>query len=98
MDRLPREEIYISTSSPDGNSNLIIYTNKRSITQNTYIGVVKFKDGNERVIYWDKGVNESKFKVEWVDNENVNINGNKINILTGKYDFRRDKNRKTYSK
>lgn len=88
MNRLPIGEYLTEDTSPDGTYTLKAYvTNGGATTSYTIRGELVFNNYNKtKNIYWNH--REESAKIEWKDNDTVNINGHTLNVPYDKFDFR----------
>lgn len=81
---------------PEGNLENTYHSNNGKYTLNSYlyspgalvnfshrVEVINNETKEKRNIYWN--FDESKGNIEWLDDENVIINGKKINLIDGWY-------------
>lgn len=81
------EEIVGQSVSPNNQYDVKVFRSSGGATNPwTLRGVVHDnKSEKNRVIYWNEG---EKVKISWVNNTTVIINGKKINVIKGSYDYR----------
>jgi len=85
---VPKGSPIIQKTSPNGQYNLkVYYANGSSTAPTLLIGIlVAIKNESKNsYIYLDKA---EKATINWIDNNDVLINGHKIEIPNGKFDFR----------
>ena len=87
MENLPQGELINEVRSPSGEKVLKVYLVDGGATVDYAIRCeVCADDGLKRTIYWN--YHEEDAIVEWITDDTVSINGHRINVLTGKYDWR----------
>ena len=88
MNRLPTGEYLTEETSPDGTYTLKAYVSIKSLSSDAVRGELVFNkhNGKTKNIYWN--YRESTAKIEWLDNETVEINGHKLEVPNEKFDFR----------
>lgn len=89
MGRLPSGGYLSEATSADGKYTLRTYvTNGGATTSFSVRGELVFNDRNNKTknIYWNN--RENTAIISWVDDDTVIINGHKIDVPNGKYDFR----------
>ncbi|MBR6408107.1 MAG: DUF5412 domain-containing protein [Clostridia bacterium] len=92
MDNLPKGELLASYPSPDEKYTVNIYLTDGGATTDYAVRgeAVEAETGKARNIYWQ--YHEDNADVVWISDDTVEINGIKLNVLTGKYDYRYDAN------
>lgn len=88
MNDLPKGEFMDSFKSPDSTYTVNSYLCSGNATTDFSVRceVVKNKTGETRNIYWD--YHQEEANVKWLDDENVEINNHKINVINESYDWR----------
>lgn len=88
MENLPEGELIKSVYSDNQEYKINIYLcGGNATTDNSIRGEVEKNSSEEkRNLYWEYHCDDAD--VEWIDEENVKINGKEININTGVYDWR----------
>jgi hypothetical protein len=92
MSRLPNGEFLTESTSENGAYTIKAYLCNGGATVSYAIRgeVITNDKGHKRKnIYWDYKID--KADISWEDNDTVIINGHKINLPNGKYDWRKDK-------
>ncbi|WML46734.1 DUF5412 family protein [Neobacillus sp. PS3-34] len=81
------EELAAHSISPNRQYDVKVYRSSGGATVSwTLRGVVhNNKNDKTRIIYWNEG---EKAQINWVNNTTVIINGKKINVIKGSYDYR----------
>lgn len=85
----PEGELIVQNSSPNKEYTIKAYLVDGGMTVDYAVRVKLINNVEKskvRTIYWN--YHESKAIVEWLDNENVNINGHILNVKTDSYDWR----------
>jgi Family of unknown function (DUF5412) len=88
IERIEPGELIFEKTSPSGTYTVRTYLNNGGATVNyAVLGVLYSNEKNDsKNIYWQ--YEESAGIIKWVDEDTVKINGEKINIPGGKYDYR----------
>lgn len=90
MDRLPKGELISELESPNGTYTIKAYlTNGGATTSYAIRGELNFNNSRKKPknIYWNYRI--EKAVIEWVDDDTVIINGVKLEVPKGRYDYRR---------
>ena len=93
MTRLPKGEYLSQSTSSNGTYTIKTYIYNGGATVNYAVRgelITNTKNNNVKNIYWDYKIDKSD--ITWEDDDTVIINGHKINLPNGKYDWRKDKN------
>ncbi len=85
MEDLPVGEKALTTVSPDGSFELSFYVVDTALGS-AVRGEILQNDGTRRNVYWQTSAITAA--VNWVDNENVSVNGNTFNAKSGAFDSR----------
>ena len=87
---LPEGEYLETVDSPNGEYQINSYLANGGATVDYAVRceVVNVKTKEKRNLYWDYHCEEAD--IEWIDNDNVKINGKELNIHTDYYDWRED--------
>lgn len=90
MGNLPKGEFVAAYDSPSSNYTINIYLCNGGATTDFAIRGELIDNLNEKKknIYW--GYHEDEADVNWLDEENVVINGRTLNVLHDVYDFRNE--------
>ena len=90
MGRLPTGEYLTEKTSPNGSYTLKAYASSPSLSGDAVRGELVFNErsGKMKNIYWN--YKESTAEIEWLDNQTVVINGHKLVVPNGKYDWRNE--------
>lgn len=85
MENLPEGDLENSYYSRDGKYTLnsYLYSPGALVNFSHRVEVINNETKEKRNIYWN--FNESEDNIEWIDEENVIINGKKINLIDGWY-------------
>lgn len=86
LSNLPKGKMIKSYDSPNKNYTINIYLCDGGATTDFAIRGELVDNFNTKNIYW--GYHEEDANVVWIDEENVIINGRKLNVLNDVYDFR----------
>jgi Family of unknown function (DUF5412) len=88
IDRIEPGKIISEKTSPSGAYTVRTYLNNGGATVDyAVLGVLYSNKSNDsKNIYWQ--YEETAGVINWVDKDTVTINGQKINIPHGKYDYR----------
>ncbi len=93
MSKLPKGEYLSQSTSPNGTYTIRTYLSDKggATVANAVRGelILNNKNKKPRNIYWDYRINVSV--ITWESDETVIINGHKISLPNGKYDWRVDK-------
>ena len=90
LNSLPEGELVNSYYSPEKSNKINIYLcNGGATTDFAIRGELEKSDGEKKNIYWQYHCNSAD--VEWISEETVIINGQKLNIYTDVYDYRQYK-------
>jgi hypothetical protein len=89
MNNLPKGEYLSSLQSPNKKYTLKSYIFNGGATTAFSIRVELINNDTKKIknIYWD--YDKSEAIIKWLDNDNVIINGKKLNIHHDIYDWRR---------
>ncbi len=88
MKNLPQGEMINSFPSPYSDCKLNIYlVNGGATTDYAIRGSIVYENGRQKNIYWN--IHEYEATVNWIDKDNVAINGVQLNIRREVYDFRK---------
>ena len=90
MKNLPEGTFVESYDSPNSNYTINIYLCNGGATTDFAIRgeLIDNLNEEEKNIYW--GYHEDEADVNWIDEENVVINGRTLNVLKDVYDFRNE--------
>lgn len=90
MNRLPIGEYVTEQTSPDGTFTVKAYVSGTSLSADAVRAELVFnaRDGKTKNIYW--GYRESTAEIEWLDNQTVVINGQKLEVPNDTFDWRRE--------
>lgn len=90
MSNLPQGEFVAAYDSPSSNYTINIYLCNGGATTDFAIRgeLIDNLNENKKNIYW--GYHEDEADVNWLDEENVVINGKTLNVLHDVYDFRNE--------
>lgn len=89
IERIEPGELISEKSSPSGEYTVKTYLNNGGATVNYAVLGVLFsneKNDDSKHIYWQ--YEETAGEINWIDEDTVTINGQKINVPDGKYDYR----------
>lgn len=92
MSRLPKGEFLNKSTSADGKYTIKTYLCNEGATVNYAIRgelIINHDSNKTKNIYWDYKVDHAI--INWDNNNTVVINGKKIDLPNGKYDWRNDK-------
>lgn len=93
MSKLPKGEYLSQSTSPNGTYTIRTYLSDKggATVANAVRGelILNNKNKKPRNIYWDYRINVSV--ITWESDDTVIINGHKISLPNGKYDWRVDK-------
>lgn len=92
MSNLPQGEYLNESTSPDGTYTIRTYLCNGGMTVDWAVRgelIINNKNKKARNIYWEYRIKVSK--ITWDSDDTVIINGHKINLPKGKYDWRVDK-------
>lgn len=92
MSRLPVGEFLTESTSENGAYTIKTYLCNGGATVSYAVRgevITNDKSHKRKNIYWDYKID--KADISWEDNDTVIINGHKINLPNGKYDWRKDK-------
>lgn len=93
MTRLPKGDYLRESTSSNGTYTIKSYLCNGGATVDYAVRcelITNTKSNKVKNIYWDYKINKSD--ITWEDDDTVIINGHKINLPNGKYDWRKDKN------
>lgn len=93
MTRLPKGDYLSESTSSNGTYTIKTYLCNGGATVDYAVRgelITNTKNNKAKNIYWDYKVYKSD--ITWEDDDAVIINGHKINLPYGKYDWRKDKN------
>ena len=93
MTRLPKGDYLSESTSSNGTYTIKTYLCNGGATVDYAVRgelITNTKNNKAKNIYWDYKVYKSD--ITWEDDDVVIINGHKINLPYGKYDWRKDKN------
>lgn len=93
MENLPRGELIDEVSSPNEAKSIRVYLVNGGATVDYAIRCEVFIKENEqsRTFYWDYHIDNAS--VEWLSDDEVVINGHRLNVNTEHYDYREDMSR-----
>lgn len=94
MSNLPKGEFLTESMSPKGTYTIKAYLCNGGATSSYSIRgeLIENKEKNKITnIYWDYKID--KAVIIWLDENTVEINGHKINLPNGKYEWRKDKDK-----
>ncbi|WP_406687808.1 DUF5412 family protein [Rossellomorea vietnamensis] len=89
IERIEPGELISEKTSPSGEYTVKTYLNNGGATVNYAVLGVLFsneKNDDSKHIYWQ--YEETAGEINWIDKDTVTINGQKINVPDGKYDYR----------
>ncbi|PRX67208.1 hypothetical protein B0G93_13117 [Bacillus sp. V-88] len=89
IERIEPGELISEKTSPSGEYTVRTYLNNGGATVSYAVLGVLFsneKNNDSKHIYWQ--YEETAGEIHWIDEDTVNINGQKINVPGGKYDYR----------
>ncbi|MBR2109454.1 MAG: hypothetical protein IJ932_05895 [Ruminococcus sp.] len=88
MDNLPTGELIKNSNSPNKQYRIEVYLCSGNATTANSIrcAAVEINSQKSRNILWQYRQDDAE--IEWLDDNNVKINGIKLNILTDSYDWR----------
>lgn len=89
IDRIEPGELLVEEVSPGGEYTVKTYLNNGGATVNyAVLGVLYFNDSKKKPknIYWQYEMENST--VQWHDSDTIIINGKRIDVPDGKYDYR----------
>lgn len=89
IDRIEPGELLVEEVSPGGEYTVKTYLNNGGATVNyAVLGVLYFNDSKKKPknIYWQYEMENST--VQWNDSDTIIINGKRIDVPDGKYDYR----------
>ena len=89
IERIEPGELISEKTSPSGEYTVRTYLNNGGATVSyAVLGVLSSneKNNDSKHIYWQ--YEETAGEIHWIDEDTVNINGQKINVPGGKYDYR----------
>lgn len=92
MSNLPNGEYLSKSTSPNGTYTIRTYLCNGGATVDYAVRgelIINNKNKKARNIYWEYKINVSE--ITWDSDDTVIINGHKINLPSGKYDWRVDK-------
>ena len=92
MINLPKGEYLSNSTSPNGAYTIRTYLCNGGATVDYAVRgelIINNKNKKARNIYWEYKINVSE--ITWDSDDTVKINGHKINLPSGKYDWREDK-------
>ncbi|WP_032121137.1 DUF5412 family protein [Clostridium amazonitimonense] len=92
MSNLPKGEYLSNSTSPNGAYTIRTYLCNGGATVDYAVRgelIINNKNKKARNIYWEYKINVSE--ITWDSDDTVKINGHKINLPRGKYDWREDK-------
>lgn len=92
VENLPNGEYLSKSTSPNETYVIRTYLCNVGTTVDYAVRgelIIKNKNKKARNIYWEYKINVSK--ITWDNDDTVIINGHKINLPSGKYDWRVDK-------
>jgi len=93
MTRLPAGDYLSESTSSNGTYTIKTYLCNGGATVAYAVRgelITNTKNNKVKNIYWDYKIDKSD--ITWEDDDIVIINGHKINLPNGKYDWREDKN------
>ena len=93
MTRLPAGDYLNESTSANGIYTIKTYLCNGGATVSYAVRgelIINTKNNKVKNIYWDYKIDKSD--ITWEDDDIVIINGHKINLPNGKYDWRKDKN------
>lgn len=90
MDNLPKGDFIESSVSPNKNYTVNAYLFGGNATTDYAIRceVVYNSSGKTRNIYWN--YHEDTVDMKWIDENTIDINNHRINVIDESYDFRDD--------
>ena len=90
LENLPKGELIDSSVSPLGTYTVNAYRCSGNATTDFSVRceVIDSESNNCRNIYWK--YHQEDVDLNWIDNENIEINGLKLNVLTDAYDWRNE--------
>ncbi|QCT07816.1 hypothetical protein E5Z56_10825 [Ruminococcus bovis] len=90
MDNLPKGDFLESSVSPNKNYTVNAYLFGGNATTDYAIRceVVYNSSGKTRNIYWN--YHEDTVDMKWIDENTIDINNHRINVIDESYDFRDD--------
>ncbi|MBU3220710.1 DUF5412 family protein [Clostridium algidicarnis] len=92
MSNLPNGEYLSKSTSPNGTYTIRTYLCNGGATVDYAVRgelIINNKNKKARNIYWEYKINVSEITLD--SDDTVKINGHKINLPSGKYDWRVDK-------
>ncbi len=91
MDNLPIGELIKTSVSPDGQYRVEAYLCSGNATTDNSLrcAVIETDSKKSRNIFWQ--YHQNKANIIWLDNNNIEINGIRLNVLTDSYDWREHK-------
>jgi hypothetical protein len=90
MNRLPKDTLIAEVKSPKGTYTIKAYSSSGGATVDySVLGELNFNKENRKPknIYWN--YHESSVVIQWINENTVVINGHKLRLPSGVYDFRR---------
>lgn len=90
MGHIPKGEFISEMQSPSREYTIKVYLIESSLSASAVRGELNYNKIKKepRNIYWD--YKQYSANVEWIDNENITINGHKLNVLHDSYDWRKE--------
>ncbi|MBQ7504821.1 MAG: hypothetical protein IJT79_05835 [Ruminococcus sp.] len=88
MDNLPTGELIKTSNSPNKQYRIEVYLccGNATTANSVRCAAVEINSQKSRNILWQYRQDDAE--IEWLDDNNVKINGIKLNILTDSYDWR----------
>ncbi|HEX9026902.1 MAG TPA: DUF5412 family protein [Clostridium sp.] len=93
MTKLPKGDYLSQSTSANGTYTIKTYLYNGGATVDYAVRgelIINTKNNNVKNIYWDYKIDKSD--ITWEGDDTVIINGHRINLPNGKYDWRKDKN------
>lgn len=90
MEKLPKGEFLRELDSPNSEYKLkaYLYSGGATMDWTLRVELVNNETGKIKNIYWK--YHDSEADIKWLDKDNVEINGKKLNVHKDTYDWRRD--------